>query len=82
MRSGVNWTRPEDKPSARAAVETKRVLASPGTPMKRQWPCAKRATIDHLPLTHDPRPDRRHEALSHLPELLQEREVVLTAVHR
>ena len=37
IRSGVNWMRFEEMPTARATVVTSRVLASPGTPIRSAW---------------------------------------------
>ncbi len=44
IRSGVNWTRLNDRSSASASVRTISVLARPGTPSSRQWPPANSAT--------------------------------------
>src|SRR5918998_6511573 len=43
-RSGVNWSRVNEPPTAVATVSTVRVLARPGTPSIRQWPWASRHT--------------------------------------
>ncbi len=43
IRSGVNWTRLNSSSMIPARVEMSRVLASPGTPTRRQWPLQKRA---------------------------------------
>ena len=42
IRSGVNWMRLNFRCRARARVDTVSVLASPGTPIVRQWPRANR----------------------------------------
>ncbi len=38
IRSGVNWMRLNDRPSASASVRTSSVFAVPGMPVMRQWP--------------------------------------------
>src|SRR5690606_35171904 len=43
--SGVNWRRAKVPPTTWARVPTARVLATPGTPSRRQWPRASRATM-------------------------------------
>ena len=64
MRSGVNWMRLKLKLSVRLRVLIINVLASPGTPSKRQWPRLnetdqqllddRRLADDHLgQLVHD-----------------------------
>ena len=42
IRSGVNWIRWNRRWKTWAIVRTSRVLASPGAPVIRQWPPAKR----------------------------------------
>ena len=56
IRSGVNWMRVNFMCRAWARVETVSVLASPGTPIVRQWPRAKMQIehlLDHLVLADD-----------------------------
>ena len=42
IRSGVNWMRLNLSDIVSASLLTSRVLASPGTPIKRPWPRANR----------------------------------------
>ena len=56
IRSGVNWMRLNLRSSTWASVEIRRVLASPGTPTRRQCPSAKRAPEQ---LVDDPSAGRR-----------------------
>ncbi len=44
MRSGVNWTRLNERSSASASVRMRSVLARPGTPTRRTCPRARSAT--------------------------------------
>ena len=56
IRSGVNWMRLNFRCRAWARVETVSVLASPGTPIVRQWPAGEQADqhlLDHLVLADD-----------------------------
>ena len=69
IRSGVNWIRLKFMASAWASVEMVRVLASPGTPMVRQWPRANSADehlLDHLVLADDDLVDLLHQGVAGL----------------
>ena len=61
IRSGVNWTRLNERWSASATVWTISVLASPGTPMSRAWPPLRMAV--RMPSTTSSWPD---DPLGHL----------------
>ena len=56
IKSGVNWTRLNDKFSERASVLIISVFASPGTPSSRAMPSSKKRDqelFDHVVLADD-----------------------------